>query len=96
MKWVVIWVVINYSIIPCNNNFNRDWVDEYGQKHESIIQSLETCYEFNSTRMGKYFDSHEDAIDFIKKAKKECEHCSNFELKSITDKDIDGDENDYR
>ena len=79
MKWIVVWIVVNSWIIPCDHG-PTEWVNEYGQKYYSNTYTLETCWDSEGKSMEKEFDSYAEAYSFMVQVNTECSDCSDIKI----------------
>ena len=65
MKYIVLWCLIHTVIIPCPHKPN---IDEFDRVTNSMIQTLELCWETETTHHSKQFQDRDSAIMFYNKA----------------------------
>ena len=71
MKWLVTWLVITWFSIPCP--ISPPSFDEFGRKSMSGQFNLIACYDTDTARHERYFNTQKEAKEFIKRAKASCE-----------------------
>ncbi|MHC4752416.1 MAG: hypothetical protein ACYTFW_21395, partial [Planctomycetota bacterium] len=75
---VVVWFVLNSWVVPCPDP--ADTVDEFGREFQTLVTTTQACWDSESKRMSKEFDSRINAELFMARAKRECGDCSEFKL----------------
>jgi len=63
MNWIVTWIVITTSWIPCTPIENT-WTDDYGRTHTEYNLTLEACFERTETPMQRSFYTYQEAKYF--------------------------------
>ena len=63
MNWLVTWIIISTSWVPCEP-ITRTWTDDYGRSHTEYTFNLLACYDKTETPMERYFHTYEEAKYF--------------------------------
>ena len=72
MNWIVTWMVINWSLVACPPP--PPVYDVYRGEIKSspnMVLAL-ACYDRTETPMQKYFSTYEEALEFVKNGKGQC------------------------
>ena len=78
IKYIVVWIVLNSFLVPCD--FEPLGPDEYGRESSVYVVPAIACYGSTETKMEKWFNSFEEAHEFMVRAQKDCSECSDFKL----------------
>ena len=70
MNWLVTWMVITWSLVACPPP--PPVYDVYRGEVQQMNLNLVACYDTEEKPMQKYFDTYEDALEFVNKGKGQC------------------------
>ena len=70
MNWLATWMVITWSLVACPPP--PPVYDVYRGEVQQMNLNLVACYDTEEKSMQKYFDTYEDALEFVNKGKNQC------------------------
>jgi hypothetical protein len=70
MNWLVTWIVFTMSLSACPPS---TWNDPYLGEITTPNTTLMACYTSDTKQMERYFNTHEEAVEFVKNAAPMCE-----------------------
>jgi len=71
MSWIVTWMVISWSIIACPPP--EPVYDVYRGEVQQMNLELVACYDTTIKPMEKYFGTYEEALEFVKNGRGQCD-----------------------
>ena len=70
MNWLVTWMVVSINLIACPDP--PPTIDPYRGEIQQMTTTLEACYDREERLMKRYFETYEDAIEFVNNGINEC------------------------
>ena len=88
MNWLVTWMVITWSVVACPPP--APVYDVYrGELQSSMNTTALACYDTEEKPMQKSFSTYEEALEFVKNGKGQC-NGTNTDFGYMGDYDLKG------